>query len=46
MKQLIFQSETILVLMGLANTEEYPSNIENNIGTSKATAEKIAEERS
>lgn len=39
-----FQVETLLVLIGLTDPEEYARHIENEIGTSKAEAEKISEE--
>ncbi|MFA5095537.1 MAG: hypothetical protein WC447_02680 [Candidatus Paceibacterota bacterium] len=38
------QVETGLVLVGLVDVDEYALNIENNVGTSKEEAEKIAEE--
>ena len=39
-----FQAETLIVLIGLEDSDFYAGNIENNIGTSKNEAEKIAEE--
>ena len=39
-----FQVETLLVLIGLEEGEAYVRNIENEVGTSKEEAEKIAEE--
>ncbi len=39
-----FQTETALVLIGLVNPDYYAQNIENNVGTSKDEAEKIANE--
>ena len=39
-----FQVETMLILAGLEEGKSYARNIENNIGTSKNEAEKIAEE--
>jgi len=39
-----FQVETLLILVGLEDSDLYTNNIENNIGTSKAEAEKIANE--
>ena len=38
------QTETLLVLSGLENLDSYAQNIENEIGTSKDEAEKIASE--
>lgn len=38
------QAETLVVLVYLENPDFYASNIENNIGTSKNEAEKIANE--
>src|SRR3989338_6481883 len=38
------QVETLLVLVGIEDFDLYANNIENNIGTSKEEAEKIAEE--
>ncbi|MFH1366198.1 MAG: hypothetical protein ABIG99_02325 [Patescibacteria group bacterium] len=38
------QVETLLILIGLQDPDEYAQNVENNIGTSKAEAEKIADE--
>ena len=38
------QVETLLVLVGLQDPDEYAQNVESNIGTSKAEAEKIANE--
>lgn len=38
------QVETLLVLVGLQDPEEYAQNVENNIGTSKNEAEKITNE--
>lgn len=38
------QVETLLILVGLVSVDEYASNIENNISTSKNEAEKISEE--
>lgn len=39
-----FQIETMLVLLGLADEEDYAASIENNIETTKNEAEKMAEE--
>lgn len=39
-----FQVETLLVLIGLEDGNRYALNIENNVGTSKDEAEKMAEE--
>lgn len=39
-----FQTETLLVLVGLESTESYAKNIENNVGTSQSEASKIANE--
>lgn len=39
-----FQVETLLVLIGLNDLDFYATNIENNVGTGKNEAEKIAEE--
>ncbi len=39
-----FQVQTLLVLIGLADPNEYERNIENEVGTSKIEAGKIAEE--
>lgn len=39
-----FQVETLLVLVGIEDGNYYAQNIENNVGTSKDEAEKIAEE--
>ena len=39
-----FQVETLLVLVGIEDGNYYAQNIENNVGTSKEEAEKIAEE--
>ena len=39
-----FQVETLLVLVGIENGDFYAQNIENEVGTSKAEAEKIANE--
>ena len=38
------QVETLLVLIGLQDPDEYAKNVENEVGTSKAEAEKIANE--
>ncbi|MEI8174506.1 MAG: hypothetical protein WCG28_00985 [bacterium] len=38
------QTETLLVLVGLENGDDYAQNIENNVGTSKGEAEKIVED--
>lgn len=38
------QVETLLVLVGLQDPDEYTQNIENNVGTSKDEAEKINDE--
>jgi len=38
------QTETLLVLVGLENGNDYSQNIEDNIGTSKEEAKKIAED--
>jgi len=38
------QIETLLVLIGLQDPNEYTQNVENNIGTSKNEAEKISAE--
>ncbi len=38
------QVETLLVLVGIEDGDFYATNIENNVGTSKAEAEKIANE--
>ncbi len=38
------QAETLLVLVGLEEGEVYERNIENEVGTSKSEAEKIADE--
>ncbi|OGI94647.1 hypothetical protein A3A03_01240 [Candidatus Nomurabacteria bacterium RIFCSPLOWO2_01_FULL_40_18] len=38
------QVETLLVLIGIEDINDYPENIENEIGTSKKEAEKIAGE--
>jgi hypothetical protein len=39
-----FQTQTLLVLIGLENPDDYSQNIENEVGTSKNEAEKIADE--
>ncbi|MFA5792013.1 MAG: hypothetical protein WC884_03180 [Candidatus Paceibacterota bacterium] len=39
-----FQVETLLVLIGLENPEMYAINIENNVGTSREEAKRIADE--
>ncbi len=39
-----FQVETLLILTGIERGESYPLNIENNVGTSKEEAEKMADE--
>jgi hypothetical protein len=39
-----FQVETFLILAGIEYPEAYIANIENEVGTTKADAEKIAEE--
>ena len=39
-----FQAETLVVLLGLQDFETYQRHIEDNVGTSKAEAEKIAAE--
>lgn len=39
-----FQIETLLILTGLEDINDYAKNIENEVGTSKNEAEKIAEE--
>ena len=39
-----FQVETLLVLVGLVNPRFYTTNIENNVGTPKDDAEKMADE--
>ena len=39
-----FQTETLLVLVGLESTESYAKNIEHNVGTSESEAGKIADE--
>lgn len=39
-----FQVETLLVLVGIEDGNYYAQNIENNVGTSKDEAEKMAEE--
>src|SRR3989338_10227970 len=39
-----FQVETLLVLVGIEPGASYTSNIENEVGTSKSEAEKIATE--
>jgi hypothetical protein len=38
------QVETLLILIGLENPDLYEVNIEDNVGTSKSEAKKIAEE--
>ena len=38
------QVETLLVLIGLENPDDYSQNIENEVGTSKNEAEKISDE--
>lgn len=38
------QVETLLVLVGIENSDSYAFNIENNVETSKEEAEKITEE--
>ena len=38
------QVETLLILIGLEDPDLYANNIENNVGTSKDEANKIAEE--
>ena len=38
------QVETLLILVGLEEPDSYVNNVENNIGTSKGEAEKIASE--
>ncbi|MFA6257617.1 MAG: hypothetical protein WC671_01230 [Candidatus Paceibacterota bacterium] len=40
----LFQAEILIVLAGLEDPNFFAQNIENNIGTSKTEAEKIAEE--
>ncbi|MFH1201101.1 MAG: hypothetical protein V1484_02105 [bacterium] len=40
----IFQAETLVVLVGLEDPDYYAQNIENNVGTSKDEARKIADE--
>ena len=39
-----FQVETLLILTGIQRDDSYAKNIEDNVGTSKDEAEKIAEE--
>jgi len=39
-----FQVETLLVLVGIEESESYPKNIEDEVGTSREEAEKIAKE--
>jgi len=39
-----FQVETLLVLVGIEGVDSYATNIENEVGTSKNEAEKIATE--
>src|SRR6266496_3982488 len=39
-----FEVETLLVLVGLEDLESYARNIENEVGTSKDEAIKLAEE--
>lgn len=39
-----FQVETFLILIGLEDPDLYANNIENNVGTSKNEAKKMAEE--
>lgn len=39
-----FQVQTLLVLIGLRDADSYVSNIENEVGTSKNEAEKMANE--
>lgn len=38
------QVETLLVLIGLQDPDEYAQNVENNVGTSKDEAEKMTDE--
>lgn len=38
----VFQAETLLVLVGIEYSDLYTSNIENNVGTTREEAEKMA----
>jgi len=40
----IFQAEILIMLVGLEDPDFFTQNIENNVGTSKAEAEKISKE--
>ncbi len=39
-----FQTQTLLVLIGVEDADFYSQNIENEVGTNKKTADQIAEE--